>query len=253
MLSPGVHAVQLAEAAAGVRSAPVSPLGSPAGSPAGRGRGRGRGRRTGGRSRGESPRNGAEAAARGDEARSVPAPEAGLGSEVGFRAHAAASAAPPARDADARRGGGGPEPGDGYGDGKPPAPLFPAVRTPAPYHKLGTSALPQHLITPARESAGGMRCGAAGAMPRCRMPACSAASRLQASRSAGGDPGAPRAQWYALLSDYAAGAPPADPDAFWNAGGAYHAALLEAEVRAAVRGDVAAVAAAHAVLLGALQ
>jgi len=149
MLSPGVHAVQLAEAAAGVRSAPVSPLGSPAGSPAGRGRGRGRGRRTGGRSRGESPRNGAEAAARGDEARSVPAPEAGLGSEVGFRAHAAASAAPPARDADARRGGGGPEPGDGYADGKPPAPLFPAVQTPAPCHKLVPSTLLEYLITPA--------------------------------------------------------------------------------------------------------
>jgi hypothetical protein len=92
-----VHAVQLAEAAAGVRSAPVSPLGSPPGSPAGRGRGRGRGRRAGGRSRGESPRDGAEAVARGDEARSVPAPEAGLGSEVGVRARAAASAAPPAR------------------------------------------------------------------------------------------------------------------------------------------------------------
>ena len=139
-----MHAVQLAEAAAGVRSAPVSPLGSPPGSPAGRGRGRGRGRRAGGRSRGESPRDGAEAVARGDEARSVPAPEAGLGSEVGVRARAAASAAPPARDTDARRGSGGPEPGDGYADGKPPAPLFPAVRTQAPSYKLVPSALPQN-------------------------------------------------------------------------------------------------------------
>ncbi len=49
---------------------------------------------------------------------------------------------------------------------------------------------------------------------------------------------------------------PADRDAFWNVGGAYHAALLEAEMRAALRGNVAAVAAAnaaHAVLIAALQ
>jgi len=85
------------------------------------------------------------------------------------------------------------------------------------------------------------------------MPACSALFRLTLPCPSLADPGAVPAQWYALLSEYAAGAPPADPEAFWNAGGAYHAALLEAEVRAAMRGDVAAVAAAHAVLLGALQ
>lgn len=50
--------------------------------------------------------------------------------------------------------------------------------------------------------------------------------------------------------------PDADRDAFWNVGGAYHAALLEAEMRAALRGNVAAIAAAnaaHAVLIAALQ
>lgn len=66
------------------------------------------------------------------------------------------------------------------------------------------------------------------------------------------------AQWRNLLQTYAAGVRPADADrdAFWNVGGAYHAALLEAEMRAALRGNVAAIAAAnaaHAVLIAALQ
>ena len=63
-------------------------------------------------------------------------------------------------------------------------------------------------------------------------------------------------QWRNLLEAYAAGAPPADPEALWNVGGAYHAALLEAEMRAALRGDSAVIAAAstaHTALLAALR
>ncbi|KAK9843977.1 hypothetical protein WJX81_000876 [Elliptochloris bilobata] len=72
----------------------------------------------------------------------------------------------------------------------------------------------------------------------------------------GKQPGPLFPAWRNLLQAYAAGVPPTDPEALWDVGGAYHAALLEAEMRAALRGNVAAIAAAnaaHAVLIAALQ